>query len=84
MPSDTRPKPVHHRWYSAAGFVFVLGFVGCWLIQDVLGPSLGNMDLFGFIVYFCGPLPAVPAVLLAVGVFCQIADWWRERKRVQP
>ena len=80
MTAEVRPRPVHHRWYIAAGIVFVLGFMGCWLIQDVFGGALGNLDLFGFLFYFSGPLPVIPAGLCAVGVFGQIADWWRERK----
>ena len=82
MTTRASPKPDPHRWYAAAGVVFVFGFIGCWLIQDVLGGVWGNMDLFGVIFYFSGPLPVIPAGLCVVGVFCQIADWWRERKRV--
>lgn len=79
MSTDVHPRSTHHRWYAAAGVVFSLGFVGCRLI-DVLGGALGNLDLFGFVVYFCGPLPVIPAGLCAVGGFCQMSDWWRDRK----
>ena len=81
MTTRASPKADPHRWYIAAGVVFVLGFIGCLLI-DVLGGALGNLDLFGAIFYLSGPFPVFPAGLCAVGVFCQIADWWRERKRV--
>lgn len=49
----------------SAGAVFVLSFIMCILIQ---GLSLPLPEVFGFIAYFGGPLPLIPAVLGTIGV----------------
>lgn len=51
---------------GAAGLVFVLSFAACALIQSgVLGPV---PDIYGFIAYFGGPLPVIPALLGTIGM----------------
>ena len=51
---------------GAAVAVFVLSFAACALIQSGL---LGRVpDIYGFIAYFGGPLPIIPAVFGTVGM----------------
>ena len=51
---------------ALSGWVFILSWVACILIQPGF---LGDIpDIFGGIAYFGGPLPIIPAVLGSIGV----------------
>lgn len=56
-----------------AGVICAGAFGVCWIMQDVIPGVIP--EVFGFVAYFCGPLPIVPAVIALCGTVLALSGF---------